>query len=636
MPPAVFRSAPPASANQDQELPPEFSDIKAVLDEKVPPGKFINVIGLVKDCQLPIPTIKQVLCNIFRPEADMPEVEGGDIVVLTSVKVQRYRSDPMSLITNRATSIRVYQHSKIPRPPKSAQVALKTGSSRQQDKYAPTAQDHLYVSYIYHKIDKDSIPGQLEFQERAVRSLNVKNKFSLLKDVQEGKFYDLIVQVARDPFGFDMVTLYVSDYTENSNFHPQIWQGLADTGDPYGYTSGNAEIPKKEWAGPYGKMTIQVTCFEPHSTIIRDEVTAGQWVFLRNVQIRHGRDGQYLEGFLREERDAPSTKINVQVLEATNRDTIDPRLKDAIRRCRDYNDKKKKQIKEIKAAQTAGLKRKASTNSEQDRPLNAKERRNQKRAQKQETPEDAVTEQLRLGLNDQVTCEVHKAPFTTIEPILQLAQYERSSNVVHTLPFVCAKYQSRVRVVDFFPSSLEDFASSRKQTQYDMLSDNEDHSDGQSSSDDDRNTRRIWEWRFALQLEDAAAAETNTKRYSTNPPRIWVFVDNFEAQSLTNLDAADLRRDTRTLGQLRERMFKLWGDLEEVKSRATAARKQVEEQKEKGKKPRHGEKTVARLEKPALESSDAEDEGGQQGGENGAGGYLIRIWGIEKSINNGM
>ncbi|KAL2129446.1 hypothetical protein VTI74DRAFT_7802 [Chaetomium olivicolor] len=639
MPAGPYRSAAPRPPS-DQQLPAKFTDIRTVLDERLSPGSFINVIGLVKDCQLPIPTRKDdykctlklfdvsiedendtLLCNIFRPEADMPEVSSADVVVLTSVRVQRFRNEPLSLITNRSSSIRVYKASKIPRPPRSAQIALQAGG--RQDTYAPTDEEHRYVSYIYHKIDKYSVPDELEFQERAARSLNVKDKFSLLKDVQEGKFYDLIAQVAKDPFGFDMVTLYVSDYTEHPDFHPQIWQGFSEAGiagdDPYGYTSGNIDVPKKEWAGPYGKMSLQITCFEPHATIVREEVTAGQWLFLRNVQIKRGHDGQHLEGFMREERNGASTKINVEVLEVTDRETIDPRLKEAIRRCRDYNIKKKKQIKEIKAAQAAGLKRKASANSEQDRPPNSKQRRKQKRALRQEYESDAVNEQLHLGLNDQVTCEMHKAPYSTIGSILEPARYERSPDAVYVLPFICAKYQTHARVVDFFPPSLEDFACSRKQTEYEILSDNEDDSDYHSSSSDDDeadgNARRIWEWRFALQLEDAAAVDNAAKKPGT-APRIWVFVDNHEAQGMTNLDAADLRRDPDTLNQLRERMFTLWGDLEEIKIKAAEQRKEGEE---KGKKrhTRPGGKPMMRLEKPDLESSDGEGEGkDKRGAEN--------------------
>lgn len=549
---------------------------------------------------------------IFRPEADTPQVTVCDVVIMTSVKVQRYRGSPvLSLITHRNTSIRVYTASKIPEPPQSAQVALTPALKR--DSHKPGAEEHAYVSYLHRNLDKDTLPDEREFQERAIQSLNVKNKFSLLKDVQEGKFYDLVVRVVREPYNnFDPVTLYVSDYTENPLFHRQTWQGPADPtsggGDPYGYTSGSADMPKTEWLGPYGKMSIQITCYEPHSSFIRDEVRAEQWVALRNVQIKFGRDAQFLEGFMREERNAAATKINVQVLDTSDRDTIDPNLKEAIRRYRDYTKKKKKQLKEIEAAQEIGLKRRASANLEQGKP-NTKERRKRVRAaqeEKERGEEKHINQERCLGLNDQVTCETHNAPCSTIQSILEPVMYETTINNQTTtlaLPFTCAKYVARARVVDFFPASLEDFSCTRRLTDFDVLSDNEDDIDSANSLSDDGeapNTHCVWEWRFALQLEDPAPpSETED---SQPRPRVWVFVDNSEAQCLTGLDATDLRRDPETLSQLRERMFTLWGNLEEHKTHAAERGKQ-KQQAAADKTKKHGLGL-----RPPLESSDAEDE----------------------------
>ncbi|KAK4041807.1 hypothetical protein C8A01DRAFT_14535 [Parachaetomium inaequale] len=622
MPAGGFEKSAGGAGQPEPSLPPNYTEIKALLDENVSPGNFVNVIGVVKDCRLPIATsgtdYKSTITLydlsteddgydinfvIFRPAADMPQVTAGDIIVTTKAKVQRYRSNPMSLITNRTTSIRVYTASKIPKRPQSAKIALAPASKH--DGHTPTADETAYVSHIHHKINKYSLPEEHEFQARAAQSLNIKQKFSLLKDVQEAKFYDLVVQVAREPYaGLSMVTLYVSDYTENPHFHPQVWQGLPESTS----ADGDANLPNKEWVGPYGKMSLQVTCFEPHSTFILSEVKAGDWVGLRNVQIRYGRDGQFLEGFMREERNLANTRINVHVLETTNADTIDPNFKEALRRCRDYQKQKRKQIKEIESAQVAGMKRKASASSGQEtRPPNTKDRHQteSRAAGEQKETQQAINQELRLGLNDHVTCETHDAPYSTIETILEPPVHETTLNnqpASLTIPFMCAKYRARVRVVDFFPLSLEDFACSRKQTEYDVLSDNSEDSDC-SSSDDDEDTavgQRIWEWRFALQLEDPAP-QTNTKEPGPRP-RLWVFVDNSEAQCLTGLDAADLRRDPHTLNRLRQRMFTLWGNLEEHKVQV-AERKQKEQAAPKsGNQPR--------LARPPLQSSPAKQDGG--------------------------
>ncbi|KAK3299145.1 uncharacterized protein B0H64DRAFT_472321 [Chaetomium fimeti] len=621
------------AAPPEPSLPPKFTNIRAILDEDVPVGSFVNVIGVVKDCRLPMPTSRTDYKStitlydlsiddesyglnlvIFRPEAYMPQVTVGDVILVTSAKVQKYQANPLSLITNHVTSIRVYKASKIPDPPQSAKIALEP--AQKGDGHVPNPEETAYVSHIYHKIDKYSLPEETEFQARAVQSLNIKRKFSLLRDVEEGKFYDLVVQVAREPYaGFDLVTLYVSDYTENPHFHPRVWEGLSEPtsgyGDPYGYTTGGGDMPREDWVGPYGKRSLQLTCFEPHSSYIRDEVKAGQWVMLRNVQIKHGKNGQFLEGFMRGERNASSTTINVHVLETRDADTIDPTLKEALRRCRDYQKKKKRQIKEVKSAQAAGLKRKASSSSGQETRLpNGKDRRKALRAVKnQEEDETPNKRGLRPDLNRHITCETHDAPSATIESILQPTVHEVTSKNQATalvLPFICGKSRASARVIDFFPPSLEDFACGRRRTEYDVLSDNEEDSEDPSSSHDEdtSSSQLIWEWRFALHLEDAALP--SDAKGSGPRSRLWVLVDNPEAQCLTGLNAADLRQDPDTLNKLRERMFMLWGNLEEVKSLA-AERKPTEERTEDGKQRRPG-KSQPPLPKPRLQSSPAEDE----------------------------
>jgi hypothetical protein len=42
--------------NRKRELPSGYTCIDDILDEKVSVGKFVNVMGLVKDYQVPIPT----------------------------------------------------------------------------------------------------------------------------------------------------------------------------------------------------------------------------------------------------------------------------------------------------------------------------------------------------------------------------------------------------------------------------------------------------------------------------------------------------------------------------------------------------------------------------------------------------
>ncbi len=158
------------------------------------------------------------------------------------------------------------------------------------------------------------------------------------------------------------------------------------------------------------------------------------------------------------------------------------------------------------------------------------------------------------------------------------------------LPFVNARYGVHVRVVNFYPRQLEDFAVGRKTSEYDVLSDCSGDSDSSSGNDGTLDSfvgRRLWEWRFALQLEDASAPRARA------PARLWAVVGNAETQSLTGLDASDLRHDDETLGRLRQQLFTLWGDLEEKK-----AAQWKRDHKPPAKKPAG--------DKPPLDSSDDE------------------------------
>lgn len=403
----------------------------------------------------------------------------------------------------------------------------------------PNEKEYEYVSYFYHQIDKYGVPDEEQFQIMAKQSLNIKQKFSLLQDVQEGKFCDLFVQVVRDPFDLgDKTTLYVSDYTENDFFFNYTWEGVRDlsSGEGYAYEDSSQQAStKKEWIGPYGKKAMQITCYEPHASYIRHEAKAGSWLGLQNVQVKLGRDGRNLEGFMREDRSAfgdSGAKINAHVLDTTDRDTIDPRLKDAIRRWRDYTRVKKADLKRLESTE---LKRKSE--EPEKKRLNAKQRRKRRREEvEKKVDEQASKEEQSLGLNQLISSESVEKPTCAVESILEPAFYETLINGEPKsllLPFTCSKYRANTRVVDFRPNCLEDFACIRKQTAFDVLSDHSGDSDsGEEEDDDDMGMGRlVWEWRFMLQLEDASAKDKARNR-------IWVVVDNAEAQYLTGLDAS--------------------------------------------------------------------------------------------------
>lgn len=343
--------------------------------------------------------------NVFRPQQnEMPTAGAGDIIIAFQVKYQIWSGCP-NLITNHRTQIHVYEAQRLPscRTSGSAWAALRKPPRKPSRE--PDDKENEYVLWLWGKIDKSAVPDQEEFAARTEQSLNVKNKFTLLQDVKEKKFADLVVQVVKEPYDLgDKICLWASDYTENATFFNRTADGaqLADgmpyrDGDPYGYTdkfsrkSAQRTQADGAWLGPYGKRSIQLTCWEPHANFIRENVHANDWVRLRNVQIGYGHNSRNIEGFVRGDRDFP-TRVCVDVLDTlADRETADPRLRDALRRKREYEKKEK-------GVQKKGEKRKAERLPKED---NSKSKRTKKReAQRKAQEEQKAKQEAALNVND--------------------------------------------------------------------------------------------------------------------------------------------------------------------------------------------------------------------------------------------
>ncbi|KPM36998.1 hypothetical protein AK830_g9569 [Neonectria ditissima] len=613
---------------------PDIVTVHDILEGNVQTNARVNTIGIITDFRAPIPTrgtgetplfvllsaprliMKDYKCaiqfydlsvqddgdsslrlNVFRPEKEMPVARCGDVILIVAAKVQRLNMESPSLITNRTTQIHIYLAAKIPKPPSDALCALRP-SAKSPSRH-PSDVENAYVSYMYHSINKDRIPTEQEFDLMVIQSTNVKDKFSQLEGVVDGRFYDIVVQVVKEPYDQgDKVTIWVSDYTENLSFFHYAFLSSNSVGEPkgdsYGYTKRNktrSAVSKGDWAGPFGKRSMQITCFEPHATAIRQEkISAGSWVMIRNLQAKWGHNASNLEGYLREDRAAHGPKLGIRILDSDDPETIDPRLKDALRRKRDYERTKKEQIKDISDAAKAGQKRKADVvptgPNSVSKKNNTKQRRAARRAQAQNDEEKANAPPVITDLNSQADL---------LEPITHDTSID-GQPVKLKLPFVNTNYRANVRVVNFMPPNLKDFSFAKKSSEYDILSDNDD-ADGASDSEQDMmadfTTIRNWEWRFYLELEDAAVLKGQQKN------RVWVAVDNQAAQCLMNLDASNLRHDADNLEALRQRLFLLWGELEEHKSR---------EQTKKAKSIK-----AAREGRPPMDSSDEEEAAGPKG-----------------------
>ncbi|KAK7749719.1 hypothetical protein SLS53_000298 [Cytospora paraplurivora] len=536
---------------------------------------------------------KGIVLNLFwQDQHQLPKVEAGDVVIASLVTRQHRNGEP-SLITNKGkTDVHVYDGQRIAncKGSRSARDAFKPPSKKVHREL--DQKQHEYVLWLYGKInDLGHVPDKEVVAAMAERTVDINKKFSLLQDVKIKKFADLIVQVVEAPYDLgDRMTIWVSDYTKNEGFFDKIsndsdWidgKPIRD-GDPYGYTSKwsnhtNPMQADEKWLGPYGKRSMQVTCWEPHSDFVRNNVQAGDWIHLRNVQIDYGKNGSNIEGKLRTDRQYPS-RLYVNVLDnRKDRETLDPRLLDAIRRKRDYGKDHKQTLKggtkrkSEGSAQSSNAKirrkilREQKAKMLQEQEAKQKSKQDSKQDSKQQSKQKSKQEAA-LGLNDLIKCENADKEIVPFPSILEPVRYDTTFE----LPFTCAKYRTLARVVDFHPANLEDFAASRKISEFHVLSDNSDgDSDSDSSSASENDGRRIWEWRFALKLEEASSTSGKGRK----PASAWVLVDNAEAQLLTDLDANDLRSEDNAglLERLRQQMFILWGDLEERKA-AIEARK---------------------------------------------------------------
>ena len=113
--------------------------------------------------------------------------------------------------------------------------------------------------------------------------------------------------------------------------------------------------------------------------------------------------------------------------------------------------------------------------------------------------------------------------------------------IPYTLPFQNINSRATVRVLDFFPPDLVDFAvPCPKASEYAILSGGEgSDSDSDQQSDDQEDERSIaedarWEWRFGLVLEDALGGARNQPR-----ARIQVYVTGPDAEGLLKLEAEE-------------------------------------------------------------------------------------------------
>lgn len=519
----------------------------------------------------------------------LPRIEHqGDVVILRQIKTKHWNGSGPCGLSNGATEWVVLPFSAMQGTLdsiKSAALYPPKGNPR-SSKYSPNNTVLQYAKYISEQEDPSRWPTIVktarlvtnDYQNSGGQSSHRKSKFTEIQALelpQNGLtiYVDLLGEVRRI-FSSDLRTeLSITDYTSNSLLYNYQYGGgeTGRDGDQFGYIKDEM----KSWPGPWGTRTMVVTLWDAHHQFAIANVVEGSFVYLRNVKIKLDKGGSKLEGACNGDQYFKS-KVNVELRKAREA-TGDEQLMNLLRRKREYEAQAAAEnIHFLRDAQSK--KRKADTGKQhqqedehKSRKQKARERKKKIRNTKADTEQEAKNptidqEKPQHTLNLNIRCLNHDVPCKTIADILDPTTLQRKTPKGNSfsVPFQNCKYKSKVRVVDFFPDSVEDFAVPLKDSEYDVLS---DHGSGPESDVDlsQGSAEGVkWVWRFFLLVEDA---HPQIGGDGNAPARMQLLVAGSDGEFLLNQDAFDMRDEKNKveLARTKEKLFHLWGDLQEWK-----------------------------------------------------------------------
>ncbi|KAF9629302.1 Telomere end binding protein [Lasiodiplodia theobromae] len=452
----------------------------------------------------------------YMPQA--PQIENvGDTVILRGFKVIIFSNKHLLLSSYQSECI-IFPPNVMPDPHFNDSYA--SGQMLNYLRYpqtakAPTSEQQLWAISLRH-----ALCSNLATEPTAVVSATPRQsstKFRLIKDIGPSQFFDLVVEVVKSyPPTFEM---YVTDYTENTLLyrykypHEDRGTSVGRDGDPYGFTD---ELHKREWAGPFGQMTLQVKFWDNHVDSLH-KVKEGDFIQLQNVHIKMDDHGKKIEGALHGDRHHPG-RVHVTMVK-----TWDPRV-------RALKERKQAYLTAMKNREQQGQSK--QSRKEKNKKKKAMEQKGKQTAAQSESP---ANEADHLGPNSHVKCERPQDPIVRLADIENNERrlYKTPNGVSCDLPFINAIYRARVRVVDFWPEKLEDFSRSLDDPEF-----NDIREEGQTQSSTTYTAlsagTQHWEWHFCLLVEDAKQPP-GTK----NPVRIPLLVFDKAAECLLRLDAAE-------------------------------------------------------------------------------------------------
>ncbi|KAL9096831.1 MAG: hypothetical protein Q9165_000795 [Trypethelium subeluteriae] len=522
--------------------------------------KSINIIGVVTDYLPPRSTsAEDLLCTLVlqdlelcgsdglrvrcfgRTEELLPKVKSlGDVVVLRNIKVKEFRGEVIAT-TNRSSSCVVVHHESIPKPGYHAPF----GGDRQLP-HVPTrgaaplsASEQLYAIHLkenLNSLDLHQNKVAHEPQPRLAHSVGVQNpglslprqtKFSLIKDVKPQNFYDLVGHVIKMfPSSYGEVDLYVTDYTSNSLLpdHASPDDGSnAEKGDNYGGEFGYSDRVQQKWQGPFGKMTLKIELKHPHASYAQSQLTVGDFVALQNVRIKPDSRGN-LEGNIFPDHRAPDRVLLHKV--TANKDE---RVRDVKLRKEEYESTlSTRTVAEALADRQPNTKKSRRRDKRQKKAEARKH--NQARLRDQRTMSTVNTDDDQK--NQHVQCQHGTISLTQVREIVNNPHLRDKppSGIERMLPFISAKYRSSIRVVDFHPHTLQDFAHACDDAVYNDAEPSKD--EDQDCMEIDVEPRKEWEWAFYLLVEDVRSS-----RIAGHRTHLKLLVAGKDAEFLLNMEA---------------------------------------------------------------------------------------------------
>ncbi|KAF7194474.1 Protection of telomeres protein 1 [Pseudocercospora fuligena] len=513
-------------------------------------------------------------CRFFMNDLDsMPKVRRvGDMVLLRNVKV--VTRDVKMVISNYQTEATVFPAETI--PSKAFSIKYKTGKDliprhgipRHIEKLDLAEQEYVihvneamrtFVDLASERSGNGSRPLEDPAAGPAAKRQKIdtvpKNpKLKAIKDLRGGEkawadIYAFVVKTFGTPNGCD---LYVTDYTENQAVrrytYPEEEVDSIRDGDVYGYNGPK----KKAWKGPWGYHVYKVNLKGPHARFANGNLSEGDVVLLKNVKMRVTPENAFLEGDMWPDDKYPE-KIQIQKL----KNLAIPEVQEMMARKEKYWTKRNARIAQQEAT-------KVNMSKKEKKRQKKQEKRVAKMAENGSTglgtDHAALATRPRMNpvkTNPSVQCAHEEVNLTRVKDILDPANSRHTNEApdgsTYTLPFINARYRARVRVVDYEPKILEDFVISSE-----LIDESSPHKADWAIQSP------TYEWFFSLLLEDAILSGVSD---DVESHRIWVHVHHDSAQWLfgsTFDDPDDLRHNPKLLARVREKMFILWGNLEET------------------------------------------------------------------------